>query len=77
MFWPRFVYLAPIAEPIGVAAYLDLREIQVRRLQRAAAAARRDNVNAYQEQFRKIERGAVHRTEAAQAVGLTQCSRGS
>jgi hypothetical protein len=58
-------------------AYLDLREVQVRRLQRAAAAARRDNVNAYQEQFRKIERGAVHRTEAAQAVGLTQCSRGS
>jgi hypothetical protein len=58
-------------------AYLDLREVQVRRLQRAADAARRDNVNAYEEQFRKIERGAVHRTEAAQAVGLTQCSRGS
>jgi hypothetical protein len=67
--------------PPDVAAewsdYLDLREVQVRRLQRAAGAARRDNVNAYEEQFRKIGRGAAHRTEAAQAVGLTQCSRGS
>ena len=59
------------------SGYLDLRAVQVRRLQRAAAAARRDNVNVYQEQFRKIARGAVHRTAAAQAVGLTQCSRGA
>ena len=56
--------------------YLALRAIQVRRLELAARAARRSNVNAYEAQFRKIAAGAPRRTEAAQAIGLHQCSRG-
>jgi hypothetical protein len=55
--------------------YLALRQIQVRRLQLASQAARRNNVNAYEAQFRKIAAGAPRRNEAARAIGLHQCSR--
>ncbi len=57
------------------SAYLDLRAVQIRRLEQARRAAIAGDNLAYQRAQRKLAGGRRYRFEAARKVGLRECSR--
>ncbi len=59
------------------SAYLELRQIQIRRFEQARDAALRGDNPAYETAQRKIAKGEALRFQAAREIGLRQCSRGA